>query len=263
MKELKKYYWHLKDLIVMLSNIKNLRQCINPQNIPFIIINFNQLFYLQKLVNFAISRGFKKIIIIDNVSTYPPLLEYYKEIRSKVTIERMDKNYGHMVFFESQELLSKYGENFFILTDADIEPNAKLPKYFMYKLLWKLFAYYPNVLKVGFALRIDDIPKSFPAKEKVINWETKYWSNEIENDLYDAPIDTTFALYKPKASKYLNPSSNFYLALRLGGNFTAKHGGWYIDYDQLTDEQKFYINLANKSSSWLVKKEGKTNSDKY
>lgn len=100
MKELKKYYWHLKDLIVMLSNIKNLRQCINPQNIPFIIINFNQLFYLQKLVNFAISRGFKKIIIIDNVSTYPPLLEYYKEIRSKVTIERMDKNYGHMVFFE-------------------------------------------------------------------------------------------------------------------------------------------------------------------
>ncbi len=255
-------YFLLKTLIVLFSDKTNIRQFINPKNIPFIIINFNQLYYLKKLVNFALKRGFKKIIIIDNTSTYPPLLKYYEEIKELITIERMDKNYGHLVFLNSQSLLEKYGQNFFILTDADIVPNENLPDNFMRVLLWKLLKYFPKVLKVGFALRIDDIPSTFPSKEKVIKWEEKFWQNEIEKDLYEAPIDTTFAVYKPNFKRYLTEFSNFYHALRLAGKYTAKHGGWYVDYENMSLEEKYYLKSANKSSSWITK-ESKTNNDQY
>ena len=61
----------------------------------------------------------------------------------------------------------------------------------------------------------------------------------------------------------MNPSSNFYLALRIGGSYTAKHGGWYLDYDKLTDEQKFYLSLANSSSSWIINDTGEITDKKY
>lgn len=242
----------LKSWVKVFSNLKNIQQIINPKKIPFVILNFNQLFYLKKLVNFAIERGFENIIIIDNLSTYPPLLDYYKTIEKKVTIERMDKNYGYLVFFSNQWLIEKYGNNFFILTDADIEPNPNLPKNFMRRMIWILIKYSQNILKVGFALRIDDIPDTFAQRERAILWEKKFWENKIEDDLYLSPIDTTFALYKPNTKGFLTQFSNFYLAIRIAGNYTAKHGGWYMDYNNMTEEEQFYVNSVNKSSSWVM-----------
>ncbi len=256
-------YMFFKDLFFLLSDRKNLTQIISPKEIPLIIINFNQLFYLQKLVDFAVKNNFKNIVIIDNVSTYPPLLDYYKKIEHFVTIERMEKNYGHMVLFEVPQLLDKYCRNFFILTDADIEPNARLPSNFLKKLIFLLMKYHNKVLKVGFALEIKDIPLHYPAREKVLSWEKKYWTKEVEKDIYEAHIDTTFALYKPHPKKYMKFPQDFYKALRIGSDYTAKHGGWYINYDRLSDEQQYYVNLANQSSSWVLDKEGTTKSKDY
>lgn len=256
-------YVFLKELAFLIFNRTNFKQIIFPKEIPLIIINFNQLLYLQKLIDFAVKNKFKNIIVIDNVSTFPALLDYYKTIEHFVTIERMEKNYGHMVLFEVPELLNKYCQNFFILTDADIEPNANLPHNFLKKLMFLLIKYYNKVLKVGFALEIKDIPLKYPAREKVLNWEKKYWTTEIENNVYEAHIDTTFALYKPNPKKYMRFPTDFYLALRVGSNYTAKHGGWYIDYDNLSEEQQYYVNLANQSSSWITDKQGITKSKDY
>ncbi|KAA0126491.1 glycosyltransferase family 2 protein [Chryseobacterium sp. SN22] len=257
---IKNKYLFLKEL---LSDFKNIKQILFPKEIPFIIINFNQLLYLQHLIDFAKKNNFKNIIVIDNVSTYPPLLDYYKTIEHFVTIEKMDRNYGHMVLFQSPELVNKYCQNFFILTDADIEPNPKLPRFFLYKLLFLLIKYYNTILKIGFALEINDIPLQYPAREKVLNWEKKYWTDEIEKNVYNAHIDTTFALYKPNPKKYMKFPKDFYKALRLGSNYTARHGGWYIDYNNLSEEQQYYVNLSNQSSSWITDKDGNTKSKDY
>ena len=48
------------------------------KSIPIIIISFNQLEYLKKLITFLKERHFKNIVIIDNMSIYKPLLDYYK-----------------------------------------------------------------------------------------------------------------------------------------------------------------------------------------
>ena len=58
---------------------------------PIIINNYNRLEYLKDLIAWLESAGMKKIYIIDNLSTYPPLLEFYKKI--KYTVFKLDKNY--------------------------------------------------------------------------------------------------------------------------------------------------------------------------
>ncbi|MFV0156671.1 glycosyltransferase family 2 protein [Empedobacter falsenii] len=227
----------------------------NPFSIPIIIINFNQLYYLKQLIDFLLKRGFENIVIIDNKSTYPPLLEYYKEIKDQVHIEFMKENAGHMVFFENKFLQKKYGKGYYVLTDADIVPNENLPENFMSIMINDLDRYFKRVTKVGFALRIDDLIDNFPLKSKVIEWESRYWRNPIEKDKFLVGIDTTFALYKPYyPSKFKN--LEFKNGLRLSNMFTAKHGGWYKDIYNLTEEEKFYQQNASKSSSWNFNEEG-------
>lgn len=246
----------LRKIISLFLQPRTLGQLINPLSIPLIIINFNQLFYLEKLINFAIKTGFKNIVIIDNLSTYEPLLAYYKSIENKkqITIKRMQENHGHMVFFEQQELYNTYGKGFFILTDADILPNPQLPKIFLRTLLHLLLKYYDRVTKVGFALQIDDLPANYSAREKVIEWESQYWKNEVTRDIYITEIDTTFALYKPNFKASLKHRLDFYKGIRVAGDFTAKHGGWYMDYENLTEEQEFYVKCATKVSTWAANK---------
>ncbi|MGV0923055.1 glycosyltransferase family 2 protein [Empedobacter tilapiae] len=218
-------------------------------SIPILIINFNQLFYLKQLVNFLLKRGFENIIIIDNKSTYPPLLEYYKQIENQVTVEYMQKNAGHMVFFENKELQKKYGQGYYVITDADIVPNDNLPKEFMAIMLSHLDKYFKTITKVGFALKIDDIPDHFPLKNKVLKWEKKFWKNQVEKDVYKTELDTTFALYKPMYP--CNFSNVEYInGIRLAGDYICKHGGWYKNSNNMTKEEIFYQKTANSSSSW-------------
>ena len=238
----------------------------NPQLIPIIIINFNQLFYLKKLVNFLVKRKFENIIIIDNLSTYPPLLEYYKTLKG-VKVEYMDDNYGHKIFFENKELQEKYAKGFYVVTDADIVPNEDLPVDFMNTLLKILVKEFYKVTKAGFALKTDDIPLTYTFRDQVLDWESKFWVSKYHHSLecYYAKLDTTFALYKPKYPRWLN-GIDFLRGIRIAGDFTATHGGWYIDPNNLTEEQKFYQQTSSSASSWLIKEDGKldsTHSQKY
>lgn len=266
---LKNKYSHYYFLIELRYSKLLKNQVANPLSIPIIIINFNQLHFLEKLVNFFLNRGHENIIIVDNKSSYPPLLEYYNELKSNsnVTIELMANNYGHMVFFNNKSLQKKYGKGFYFLTDADIVPNANLPLDFFEIMLKFMKNNFVNITKVGFALDIDSIPDYYTKKQNVINWEKAFWKNRTKEkeESYFALIDTTFALYKPGYPNK-NKNAEFFYGIRLANDFTALHGGWYIDYNNLTEENIFYQNTAQESSSWKIDKDGNFNSivkDKY
>lgn len=232
-------------LLTILSK-KIRRQIRNPLSIPIIIINYNRLEYLKILLRFLFEREHTKIIVIDNNSDYIPLLDYYEEIKEKVSIIRLEDNFGHEVFWKLPEVYNKFSDGYYIVTDSDIIPNINLPKDYL-NVMVKLLNNYPDITKVGFALRIDDIPKTYSLREIVINWEKKFWEDEVEMNVYKSPIDTTFAIYYP----YYHPvQGDFYKALRIGGVFCAQHGGWYINYNSLTYEQRHYILTANKSNTW-------------
>jgi hypothetical protein len=246
--------WHkLAHIYIYLFNGAYRAQRRDPLTIPVIIINFNQLFYLKQLLSFLKERKFKNIVIIDNNSSFQPLLDYYEEIKSEITLYQMDDNYGHMVFFENPSLYAKYAKAYYIVTDADIVPNDHTPQNFVQMFMrWIDEDLYAR--KVGFALKLSDIPDYYPLKEKVLNWEKKFWNHQLDKNVFRADIDTTFALYRPMNQLYRR--IGFYSGIRIGGNMEATHGGWYLNPNQLTEEEKFYRSTASLSSSWTVDDKG-------
>lgn len=227
-------------------------QNINFKLIPILIISFNQLEYLKKLIDFLKKSDYTNIVIIDNNSTYFPLLSYYDEINDSVNIIRMKTNQGHRVFWKNKDLYEKYGKGYYVISDSDIEPLKNCPKDFLLYFK-KILDKNKNIVKVGFSLKINDIPDSNIHKIKILNWEKQFWAKKDKNGNYISAIDTTFALYRPINQFRLN---FFYKAIRTKSPYIAKHGGWYIDHENLSEEQEFYMNTANESSSWRVSEDG-------
>lgn len=258
------YRWikHLEYVLQLLLNKIVRSQLRNTKSIPIIIINFNQLLFLKNLIDDLTVRKHENIVVIDNNSNYPPLLKFYEIIEKEpnITIERMEKNYGHRVFFENEDLQQKYGQGYYIITDSDINFYKNMPVDFMRKLLKLLNKNHQKVTKIGLALNIDDIPDYYNQKKKVINWEGKFWRKPVMNNVYDAPIDTTFALYLPGFPRK-NNKNGFYRALRVGGEYTVKHGGWYQNSENPSDEHLYYLNSANNSYSWKTNEKGDIISD--
>jgi len=213
-------------------------------NVPVYVIAFNNPTYVEFMVTQLQKFKIQKIIVVDNNSTYPPLLEYYNANKDKFQLIRMDKNYGHLVVIKC---FYEFLPEFFIITDPDLQFNTNLPKNFIEQLRdisIKFSAY-----KVGFALDLSDahlFNKKMRFFGKTIeNWEGQFWKKKINDsdyELYDATIDTTFAIYNKKNLKGKN--------IRVAGNFTTKHLPWYEDEKIPADELEYYLKTKN-VGSWV------------
>ncbi|MCB9360302.1 MAG: glycosyltransferase family 2 protein [Flavobacteriales bacterium] len=252
--------WHLKVFLQKVFNPTIRYQTNNPKSIPIIIISFNQLFYLKQLVDFLLKRNFSNIIIVDNNSTFSPLIAYFDSLQenTNITIHKLKENHGHLVFWGKPDLFEKYSKGYYVVSDADIVPINSTPENFMEKFLSLLDAN-KDVTKVGFSLFLEDIPDTNPNKENIINWENQFWENKIDGN-YFSSIDTTFALYRPN---YIRNEHDFLRGIRTEKPYTARHGGWYINPKALTEEQLFYIKTANNSSSWLTNENGELINDTF
>ena len=63
----------------------------------------------------------------------------------------------------------------------------------------RLLDRYPDVHKVGFGLRIDDLPETYVLRSSVVQWERQFWCEQAEPGVFRA-IDTTFAMYRPRGT---------------------------------------------------------------
>ena len=188
---------------------------INLNEIPFVIICWNNLTFVKKFVN-QIKKFKKKIIILNNNSDYEPLYIYFEEIKKElgdqIEIRLLDKNYGHEVYIKLAHTLP----DVYILSDPDLELNQNLPDNFI-EILYDLSNKY-KIYKVGFALDISDHDKflscdKYTKNQNIYNWELQYWNRRIDNkdyEIYDAEIDTTFCLIN---NKYFN--NNYISAIRI------------------------------------------------
>lgn len=217
------------------------------QNIPVIINNYNRLGCLVILIKWLEKAGMKKIYIIDNNSSYKPLLEFYKN--TKYTVYKLDSNKGHFSLWETV-LFTKFRRQYYIYTDPDVIPADTCPlnavEYFM-----TVLSAYKEIDKVGFGLAINDLPDHFKMKNEVISWEKQFWQKPVAPNLYDAMIDTTFALYRPGCKGGVTLKS-----YRTGGSYTARHLPWYEDSENLSDESASYVATASQSSSWYYAVKG-------
>lgn len=207
------------------------------------IINYNRLTTLKGMVDYLSKEKRINIIVVDNNSTYKPLLEYYKseEFTSKAKLLQMDNNYGYKVCW-IKNLVPK--DEKYIITDSDLD-LSNIPENWLDIMLIGLVRY-PNYLKIGFSLDIFNLPYT-PLKNSIITHEMKFWFNDIGIG-FDAPIDTTFALYREKClSHILGP------AIRLHKPYMAIHLPWLDTPQTLTEEDVYYyehINTNIEQSHW-------------
>lgn len=112
---------------------------------------------------------------------------------------------------------------------------------------------YKFATKVGFGLKIDDLPHVYESKQYILDCESIYWQYEVEKDLYRAPIDTTFALYRP----YSKTNVIWYVHLfGTARDYIAVHLPWYNDSKNLSEEELYYIRSCSKTSTLEQKDKG-------
>ena len=179
-------------------------------------------------------------IVLDNASTYPPLLEWYDTNPCRVI--KLGFNYGHKCLWSSGLFQKEIKDApYYILTDPDFDMST-CPLDIIDKLKEGLIKY--NQPKCGLAIKIDDLPDEYPLKQQVLIWETPFWSKPLENDFYSAPIDTTFALHDAKKCR-----SHMIGGIRTGGAYTVRHLPFYLTPENIDEEIAYYFDRCDKQVS--------------
>lgn len=213
------------------------------KEIPVVINNFNRLSTLKRLIASLTSRGINNIVILDNQSTYKPLLEWYETCGHKVI--HLGANLGFKAMWKSP-FTKGLRNGWYIYTDSDVELPESCPDDIVDKMLHVMTVERPFALKTGPSLAIDDLPDCFANKEAVIEHEKKFWTKR-DGDLYRAPIDTTFALYRPKSGLNRSRAAESY---RLAPPYTLRHLPWYDDSANPTEEELFYREACTRPTMW-------------
>ena len=265
MKILKKIESALKSkiLAIQCNSIANqLKVTLNQHqdSIPVFLVSYNNGVYIDNSVK-QLNRLNVIPIIFDNASSDKKTIDLLKSIHkeNKARIIYSKKNWGHLIGF--LDPIYKLLPNVFAYSDPDLEFNPELRINFLEELAQLTLDY--DVFKAGFALALlndDEIingrhnvwkrkPIFFKRSYSIRDWEKKFWKFKIEHptlEIYHAPIDTTFAVYRKS-----NYSGDFFDAVRVAGKFEAIHMPWFPSRDLLTSEDKENYLKMNISSTWV------------
>lgn len=205
----------------------------------------NRLSCLIRLLGWLERAGHRRVLIVDNASNYLPLMDYYETV--KVSVLRLRKMHHPRTIPFHPSVKRFIGDSYFVLTDPDILPVKSCP-HDAVRHFREVLDRYPELQKVGYGLKIDDLPKQYRHREDVQAWESQFWTAPIESNLYRAPIDTTFALYRahPPSFRY-----TFMRSARTGAPYLARHLPWYMDSAHPSEEERHYRkSLDANISNW-------------
>lgn len=242
-----KVFKHIQSTIV--SVYFRFREILSPSairtgsDIPIIINNFNRISTLMRLIKALEEREYTNIYIIDNNSTYPPLLAYYEE--TPYTVFRLKENLGYRALWKSK-LSDRFCRDYYIYTDSDVVPVEECPENFIDDL-WEWLRKHPYARKIGLSLRIDDLPDSYDRKKEVVAWESHFYTRQTKDGLYRAPVDTTFAIYRPRVGLSRSRSVEAY---RTPYPYQLYHLPWYQNSADLSEEDQYYVDQCRKETMW-------------
>lgn len=211
--------------------------------IPVYVNVFNRLTTTCKLCEQIAALDNAVPIIIDNASTWEPLLEWYKDCPFEVI--RLDMNLGHHAPWITG-ITNRPNNGVYCVTDCDLDLEG-IPSDLMQVLRDPLASWRMPPVKSGVALRIDDLPEW---QTTVKEWESRFWRNRIRGSYYLAPIDTTLAMYRSGTPHRSALRVAGVRATRVAGEYTARHVPWYLDPTNLDEENANYFATANDSNSW-------------
>ena len=209
--------------------------------IPVIINNRNFLTWPKAMVErIKEYDGVGEIIIVDNDSTYPPLLEWYAT--NPCRIERLDTNVGMGAPWVSGVVKQLNGAPY-VLTDPDLGLEETTDDTLLY-LLDKL-----NTLqldKVGLGLDWQIVEKKSPYYERLNLYEKSRWNkSSVKDGVHtEVQIDTTFALYNVDHYFIGGGSTTF--------PYVARHYPWEFSIEEARNSEEFmyYMDSATSASSY-------------
>lgn len=214
------------------------------KNIPIFLVNYQRFQPLQELVQSLLDRNYNNITIVDNDSSYPPLIEWYMKLPKPVKIYAVGKNVGPYVLNEIIEFkpYTATGKPY-VWSDSDVLPIAEAPKDFIEHMVEMAIEH--KIPKLGLSLVINDLPDNFKDKEKVIKHESAFTSyGKIDSKygiIWKAPVDTTFAVNMTADCGYNGG------AYRMNWPYSARHIPWYYDSNNLPPDEKL---LREKKLGW-------------
>jgi glycosyltransferase involved in cell wall biosynthesis len=212
---------------------------------PVYVPTFNNPTYTRRMVKQLRRWRLTNIVIVDNASTYKPMIELLNHLESQFKVVRLAENNGAEAITAISYNL-KTLPDVFVITDPDLEFNPDMPLSFLVDL-YNLTNHF-RIGKAGLALDISDKDamrqdKFLIGRESLHIWEyeSRHWNLCVGslpngNPAYRAPIDTTFALYNKRHFS----RETFLEAIRVGGAFTCKHRPWYKDVPVPREELDFY-----------------------
>jgi hypothetical protein len=181
----------------------------------------------------------KEILIVDNASTYMPLLAWYETCPYRVL--KIDQNIGHTAAW-TLAVQREISTDLYVVSDPDLGLSgcpADTLGYLAAELLKQ-----PARGKVGLSLEIADYTPDLPFYSVNARIEASYWRT-LKDGVWLAPVDTTFAIYhKSIMNEYR------ICGVRTDRPYTARHLPWYVrDPDE---EFAHYLANASDSSSFKV-----------
>jgi len=216
---------------------------------PIFVTNFNNLDRgFLDLVHW-LEDDIESVTVIDNASTWQPLLDYYYS-HDELRVIRNKENLGPYAFWELG--LHRQQKERFIVTDPDVVPAGYCLSALRTISQMESVMSLHNASKVGPSLRIDNLPDHFRYKQDVLKWEQQFWDRPVfdwvvttsKNPVYHADIDTTFAMYEP-GSEVRNAKP----CLRLAPPYCFEHVPWYEDSAAPNAERDYY--LAHARKDWI------------
>lgn len=196
---------------------------------------------LKKLVAWLERAGHDRITLLDNGSTWEPLLEWYDEQPHEVV--QFGCNYGPQALWRADMVPDEW----FVYTDPDVLPVDECP-FDAADRLKGLLERHCYFCKAGLGLYLNDVPATMPS----LAWErgTTIRGMRLEAGAYSSMVDTTFAVYRPNARFALD-------AIRTEWPYEARHTTWYanVPRDELDDETRYYLEhvaAGPLGSSWAT-----------
>lgn len=206
--------------------------------VPIYVICRDRLTSLRALVDWCErAESVSRVVLLDNESTYEPLLEYLNQSQHEV---RRTANLGPSGAFRQAS-----ADGFpYVITDPDIVPRGDCPLDAITKFI--------DVLNqcqwarcIGFGLDISDIPDDYPYKGDVIRCESWYWATMAEGTpipAFHASIDSTFAVYaRPDGT-----------SLRSGYPYIARHADWYLTRPFPPDIEHYLVRSSAHGANWTT-----------
>lgn len=243
--------------------------------IPFIILTKERPLQFRDMmasIEANTDMSLVRLIVCDNASIHPEMVSYLNELERKYTIIRNKEN---NCFYGLNPGLKLVDTDYLIISDPDIRLNSAMPK--DWPLTMKLTLEKLQIPKVGVALNLWWKQENLYNRTIRAN-ESLYWCKPanlafVKQPTYWAAIDTTLAMYRSDTFLFWKKGNLFFdrqnglggsgvveqnynpkynrECIRIGGQFTCEHLGWYAEKKYLPDYEFYKAHSVTRFSSTL------------